>query len=269
MSKYICPTCNKIFRDNEALNKHLKAKNPRGHNKSVNNVIKDLEIDDKINNEIVINNINDLQNKLEILTQNLKENEFDEEYLDELNEKIEIISKLIDIQAQQPGKKKFKLFGLDFFMLYDISDSDLVESMALNMIVDQAGKPRIIDRKGRGFHTHLVKKSNESNVIDHIDGNSMNNRRENLREITTTQNNYNRQPKTEGKYDYPGVKFMSLKTIDYWRASITSNGKEVSEKFNSKKEAVTWRFNKHIELYGEFNFEKRTLEEILFQTRCE
>lgn len=58
-------------------------------------------------------------------------------------------------------------------------------------------------------------------VVDHIDGNGLNNQRENLRVVTYRQNCQNRHtPKTS---IYPGVSWCKYKKR--WFASIKINGK--------------------------------------------
>jgi hypothetical protein len=155
-------------------------------------------------------------------------------------------------------RKKFTIIGVDLYMLYDKQDQHVVDSRPWYMIVDKAGKPRVIDTDGKGFHSYLINKSSASHVIDHINGNSIDNRRVNLREATKSQNASNRKNRTN-QHGYPGL----LKNGDNWYVSICVNGVEYKSKFKSKKEAVTWRYNKQVELLGEFNPDKRTLKKVL------
>ena len=60
--------------------------------------------------------------------------------------------------------------------------------------------------------------------IDHIDGNSLNNRIENLRAVTPKQNSENR--KSANKNSKSGEKGVSwAKNVKKWRAQIQNNGK--------------------------------------------
>lgn len=59
--------------------------------------------------------------------------------------------------------------------------------------------------------------------IDHIDGNGLNNQRDNLRIVTTRQNNQNRHDKRSSIY--PGVNWH--KRDKKWRAIIVCNGKKI------------------------------------------
>lgn len=155
-------------------------------------------------------------------------------------------------------KKKFTIIGVDLFLVYDKEDHHIVESRAWYCIVDKAGKPRVIDGKGRYFHNYLIKKKNEKNVIDHIDGDSLNNRRNNLREVTRSANAQNRIM-TKKNGEYLGVTKRGKK----WLACIIANGEKSEMRFENKNDAIIWRYNKQKELHGEYNPEKRSLELIL------
>jgi viroplasmin and RNaseH domain-containing protein len=74
-----------------------------------------------------------------------------------------------------------------------------------------------------------------SQVIDHIDGNGMNNNFENLRVVTQTMNNRNRKGNISGVYQ-SGKQYM---------ARI---GKREYKYFKTKEEALAWRQAKEIEL---------------------
>lgn len=58
--------------------------------------------------------------------------------------------------------------------------------------------------------------------IDHIDGNGLNNRRENLRIVTHQQNTFNQKPHQGSTSIYKGVSYCTAKKK--WRAQIMLNG---------------------------------------------
>ncbi len=155
-------------------------------------------------------------------------------------------------------KKEFIILGTKQYLIYDKADQSIVDSRKWYMIVDKTGKPRVINNNGRYFHSYLIKKIDPKNVIDHINADPLDNRRVNLREITQQQNVHCRKPQ-ENKYGYVGLRQLNGK----WMAFITIDGNEKRKSFNNRKEAVIWRYNKQIEYFGEFNYEKRSLEEVL------
>ena len=63
-------------------------------------------------------------------------------------------------------------------------------------------------------------------ITDHIDGNGLNNRRENLREATAAQNSYNRGAQSNSTSGLKGVSWH--KRDQKWRASIVVNGRQKS-----------------------------------------
>jgi len=73
--------------------------------------------------------------------------------------------------------------------------------------------------------------------IDHIDGDTLNNRIENLREATVAQNQMNRRKRLDSKYKFKGVE--KLKYGKY-RAYISMKGKRTHiGVFNTEEEAAT------------------------------
>ena len=63
-------------------------------------------------------------------------------------------------------------------------------------------------------------------IVDHKNGNGLDNRRENLRLATFTQNNYNASKRKNTSSQYKGVYFS--KSRQRWRASIRFDGKRIS-----------------------------------------
>lgn len=90
--------------------------------------------------------------------------------------------------------------------------------------------------------------------IDHINGNSLDNRRENLRVATRTQNMWNRSPNAKGKSKYKGV--MWHKQHQKWLAAIQVNKKRYHiGLFLDEEEAGRAYAKRAAELFGEFNRE--------------
>jgi hypothetical protein len=115
-------------------------------------------------------------------------------------------------------------------------------------------------RKNRSISMHrIIMGEPKGMFVDHIDGNSQNNRRSNLRTCTPAQNLQNQRPK-EGTSRYKGVYFH--KKDNKWMAKIGFNGKSIYiGNFEDEIEAAKAYDTKATELFGEFaylNFPNQT-----------
>jgi len=107
--------------------------------------------------------------------------------------------------------------------------------------------------KGKGIWMHrLIMNPPAGMVVDHIDGNSLNNKRENLRICTARQNSYNRKGYgTASKYK--GVHWN--KSTKRWVAVIKHYGVSIFlGSFNSEINAAKAYDKKAKELFGEFSY---------------
>lgn len=78
-----------------------------------------------------------------------------------------------------------------------------------------------------GFMHHFV--WGKKTLLDHINGNGLDNRRENLRGCTHIQNMYNRAPIKNRGSSFKGVSYEKLPNLTKpWRARITVNGKIIN-----------------------------------------
>jgi hypothetical protein len=89
-------------------------------------------------------------------------------------------------------------------------------------------------------------------VVDHIDGNGLNDRRSNLRVCTKQQNSFNCRP-IIGSSRFKGVHFF--KPAGKWRARIRLNGREMCiGYFDDEIEAAKAYDRKARELFGEYAY---------------
>ena len=103
------------------------------------------------------------------------------------------------------------------------------------------------------YHTlhRLVLKAPKGSMIDHINGNGLDNRRENLRFCTKQQNQANQKQNKGNSSGYKGVAEAS--NCSKWRAYIRHNYKQIHlGNHNTPEEAARAYDAKAKELYGEF-----------------
>lgn len=90
--------------------------------------------------------------------------------------------------------------------------------------------------------------------VDHINGTTLDNRRENLRIASRIQNAYNRGRGKNNTSGYKGVSYASQKKSKPWRASISVNGKLLYlGYFRTAEEAYTIYCDAAIKYHGEFH----------------
>jgi hypothetical protein len=155
------------------------------------------------------------------------------------------------------GGKKMKKIPLTqgYFTFVDDADYDYLNNFEWRI---QRNKKHIYARTnqwlGNGksktiFMHRLLLNADKTDLIDHKDGNALNNQRQNLRICNSLQNNYNaRHPGTSG---YIGVHFN--KKQGAFNASIQAKGKKLYlGSFDNPLEAALVRDEKAIELHGEF-----------------
>lgn len=69
-------------------------------------------------------------------------------------------------------------------------------------------------------------------VVDHIDGNGLNNTRENIRVVTRAENARNRKTPTNSSSGITGVTLDRKGDTVFWKAKIEYNGKVSSKRFS-------------------------------------
>ena len=136
-----------------------------------------------------------------------------------------------------------------------ISDCDFEKIMSLKWSKTANGK----------YFTHTNYKPHKFNIrlhrfildapagvlVDHINGNTFDNRRENLRLCSITENSRNREKRSDSNNPYKGVHYN--KQRKKWRSYIQINGKQKwLGYFNTAEEAREAYIEQAKKLHGEF-----------------
>ena len=144
-------------------------------------------------------------------------------------------------------------------MKMDKSDYELFRSYDCGRIYAwRDGKKNMYARskspEGVVLRVHKMIRPNWT-TIDHINGDGIDNRSENLRECTQQQNSFNSRLKSTNKTGYAGVHQLPSGT---WEARIMHNYKiTIIGYFKEKADAIKARVEKELELFGEHSFLNR------------
>ena len=102
------------------------------------------------------------------------------------------------------------------------------------------------------MHRMILKKP----YIDHINGDGLDNRIENLREATKSQNMANRGLQKNNQYGYKGISFDKRPNmLKPWFSRIKVNGKQINLGRSETKEQAAKKYNDAaIKYFGEFAY---------------
>lgn len=101
------------------------------------------------------------------------------------------------------------------------------------------------------LHRYIINCYDSKYVVDHIDGNTLNNLVSNLRIVTQRENSQNKSKSKNSSSKYYGVYW--IKTSKLWRANININGKNIYlGEFKNENKAAYVRDLKAIESGGNF-----------------
>jgi len=135
-----------------------------------------------------------------------------------------------------------------------VDDSDYDELSRSKWYTRTSGRKNYASRKSNvdgkqitiSMHQMILGKG-----ADHIDGDGLNNRRDNLRLATPQQNLWNQLPCRGGTSGRKGVSWH--KNAKKWRSTITLNGRHIHiGYFNSEDEAASAYDEAAVRLFGEY-----------------
>lgn len=133
--------------------------------------------------------------------------------------------------------------------MIDIDDIEKVKNYRCSLNND--GYVRI-NNKYLTLHRFIMSdKVNSLFQVDHINGNTLDNRKCNLRVVTNQQNQFNEKNEGHGNNNRKGVSFR--KDRNRWRAYITIDGKQINlGSFLTEEEAIKAREEAEIKYFGEY-----------------
>lgn len=107
--------------------------------------------------------------------------------------------------------------------------------------------------KDKVFMHRVVNKTPKNLVTDHINHNTLDNRKVNLRSCTNRQNSQNRRKVLVKSSTYKGVNIVFSYDYPSWHAHITVNGEKISLGYFNIEEAAATAYNEAAKKYfGEF-----------------
>lgn len=139
--------------------------------------------------------------------------------------------------------------GISFAVLYDKRDEDIIETY--NWYVESSYSNIVISNPGLLLSRTLLKVTDPSLVVDHINGNPLDNRRCNLRICTQSENSANKKMYNNKSSVYKGVSWY--KTYNKWRCSIGFKRQLIFIGYYDNEEDAAKAYDeKAKELFGEY-----------------
>lgn len=134
-------------------------------------------------------------------------------------------------------------------VLLDTSDVDIVKQYKWYITIRKSKLYCYGTVQGSkiALHRFLL---NTTNIVDHINGNSLDNRRCNLREVTPQQNSYNK--KIHGKFFAGIIKTNYVKESPYMVFFSHNNKEQYLGSFSSYEEAALCRLKKEAEVWKDY-----------------
>jgi hypothetical protein len=141
--------------------------------------------------------------------------------------------------------------GHGLFATVDASDYEMLSKYKWSVFHYAGRVYAVCHTKGKTVYMHrMLMRPRKGYVVDHIDGNGLNNRRCNLRVCTPRQNRANARPRA-GTSRFVGV----YRKRGKWVGGITSRGKYYYVgQFDDEVEAAKARDRKAYELHGEYAY---------------
>ena len=142
-----------------------------------------------------------------------------------------------------------------------IDDDDYEKLSKIKLYVNATGHVRVcINGKMVGIHRNILNVMSKRLVVDHIDGNPLNNQKHNLRICEQLYNSKNKRINKNNTSGYKGVHFSN--NYSKWCSTIKTNYKNIFlGHYKTKEEAVKAYDNAVKKYHGEFGVTNLELKE--------
>lgn len=154
-----------------------------------------------------------------------------------------VMNEYIDHGVYMSGKM---LNGDEFFI--DNDDYDKIKKYRWG--VHKSGYVTANTEFGSVKMHRLIIGAKKGEIVDHINHNKLDNRKENLRICTSQQNAMNREDKHKSKSGIMGVSYY--KRTEKWMARISMDGRSRTKFFKNIEDAISQRKAWEKEMFGEY-----------------
>lgn len=130
------------------------------------------------------------------------------------------------------------------YFVVDAQDIPILKSDIWYAMYCPKRKSHYLESKHKVKFHRLIMNTPEDLVVDHIDRNTYDNRRQNLRNVTIKENTLNiRRPyfQTNTKKGKDGLKYITKNPNGTWRFRLRNRQLFADKSFNSKEEAIEYR----------------------------
>lgn len=134
--------------------------------------------------------------------------------------------------------------GAKVYFAVDAQDIPLLKADTWYAMYCPKRKSHYLESKHKvKFHRYIMN-TPDGLVVDHIDRNTYDNRRQNLRNVTVKENTLNiRRPcfQTYAKKGKDGLKYIAKNPNGTWRFRIKNRKSSIDRSFDTKEEAIEYR----------------------------
>lgn len=134
-----------------------------------------------------------------------------------------------------------------------VDDDDFEWLSKFRWQVNISGNPRAtrnVVEKMIYMHREIIR-ARHHEIVDHINGNGLDNRKENLRLVNSQQNSWN--SKGKNRNGYKGLLYRPDNPKKPWRAAITKDAKTIHLGYFATREDAARAYNKAaIEVFGNY-----------------